>query len=286
MPGAVVAPDANPYGPQLEIATNDVPPPMAVYLSPQDQIKVTSYTDLVQGSQDVSIRLLLPDGQLKLIKNTQLFLPVGSAGMVYLLPPVEGYLLGLEVLTNAQPPRRCWTVVDLVNGLQSGTTLAGMRLCSGYSTGTVAVCYPYSTNPDSVDGQGALLSVTTTVGAGLDWALGPVNSVRWKIRMVNAVLNAGAAVASRTPLFYLRDASGNYMGAWNTGAAVTAGQLMRITTGPTFQNGIFGSIQTAAMPPDLILEIGWTLGVLTAGLQPADQWSGIRATVEQWVAMT
>ena len=110
--------------------------------------------------------------------------------------------------------------------------------------------------------------------AGADWSTTVPAGHLWRLFSVTAQLVTSAAVANRQPVLVLGDGTNPF--AYLTAPAVQAAGATVIYTWANVDTFVaLGARQVAALP-DLELPPGWTIGVATALLDAADQWSAVR----------
>lgn len=100
---------------------------------------------------------------------------------------------------------------------------------------------------------------------------------------LSGLLTTSAAVANRLPSLQLSTSDG-IVAAAPAGAAITASLATRLSSFPgAGATGVAAGPQLWATPSQgWLLLPGWSLQVVTAGIDAADQWSAIRAEIVEY----
>lgn len=198
----------------------------------------------------------------------------------------DGWLLNAQVLVSSGTPGigQTFARLSLVRGTTSNA-LDLFTLAAGYVTAKMPLSYPGSGVLASVEGAGALRSITgATPAAGGEISETVPTGARWELLALTATLTPSGTVANRDPTLVFDD-----------GANVYAKSDMHINepTGSVWINTWFqgansaGTLQaSAAQAPigiGLRLAAGHRIRTSTIAIQVADQWSAIQYLVREWI---
>lgn len=285
MPVPMVATGANPYGPQIGFRTEDVLPPAAVYVGPDDALLLEARAPTVSAPVHLTLRRLTPDGE---ISSDQYDLNVSTSGVQvqeFIIPPAEGYILSAHC--RSETPERGQLFVRLHARRNIGGTdqALGQLFFQGYVTTDDHLGYPQSPTESSLSGRGWLRVVSpANPPAGQAVFIGVPQGVRWALRGVTVQLNTSAATPVRYPLVDIVNAVGfaqlKFPAAQSQGPSMAASYvwaegLAPITAGP-------GGV--APLSSDLLISAGWGIVITTLQLDAADQFLSASVYVEEYVA--
>lgn len=197
----------------------------------------------------------------------------------------EGYLVSAVIKATAGSPHRGQTLASMLLARPPAATFEPkMLLAQDYVTGSYGPLWPGGRQNLGVEGPGFLYSIAlSNPAAGADWTQTVPTGARWRIRDITATLATSAAAGNRTPMLIWDDGANAFaqIGPSATEAPSSTTRWDWIQTLPSLGNVVQG-IQVF-LPPDLILLAGWRLRTSTVNLGVADQWSGIRFLVEEWL---
>ncbi len=116
--------------------------------------------------------------------------------------------------------------------------------------------------------------------AATDWSRAVPGEGEWMVLGFRAQLVTGAGAGGRSIRVSITDGTAEVIALAATGL-VPAATTIVVGGGVKADPGAVGStaIQASVGLPELILQVGWTFGVVTNNLQGTDQWSGIRLLV-------
>lgn len=120
--------------------------------------------------------------------------------------------------------------------------------------------------------------------AGADFFLRPPVGKMWEVLALSFLLTTGVTVANRCVGLAIEGPSGAALGLWRSGVLQTA-SLARDYTAPANAMGDPQGTTHILVPVPRGLRLGsnaWDVRSATHGLQPTDQYSNIRALVEEW----
>jgi len=284
----------------------DIDPPSAVYIQRDDilVIQALQFTG-VPTSVQMTARLLLPtqgspgqpdqkggspipQGVLSPIVTLQQVFQVPSNifPQLFSVQLQEGYLLSMTftAVTGGFNQRgqffiRAWLARGGgVNGVPAQLLLAD------YITGPSVIGWPGGRTLFPTEGPGWI--TTRLVGnpaAGADWIYTVPATTRERIVAFNAQLTTSAAVANRQVALIIDDAVNIF---WEDSALtnITASQVAQVSgSGVNATSGANPNIVQLVQPPELYLDSGFHLRVVTTNMQAGDQWSNITIAVERWL---
>lgn len=285
MPYAPRATFDNPYGPQVSFRTEDILPPGAVYIGPDDALTLDARAPTVAAPLHLTLRRLTPQG---LVSSDQYDMVISTTGVnvqTFVVPPSEGYLLSAHLFSET--PERGQLFVKLHARRNVGGTdhALGHLFVQGYISTDDHLGYPQSPTESSLSGRGWLRVITfANPPAGANFSLVVPQGVRWLLRAVYGQLALDPAGAARTVGLSIS----------NPAAAVALAIPVQGTFGPgggqdfTFAPGLNASSSSGstatAIPPDLLLSAGWNVNLVEGVIEPLDQWSQLAIWVEEYVA--
>lgn len=286
MPASLIANAANnPYGPQITFRTENILPPAALYVGPQDGLAISIVAPLNAGSVTLTYRLLNPAGEIITSTDSFPFVPAGAA-QAFQLPPSEGYLLSATIQSTAvargQVFVRLFTVAGNIN---SGGTINSL-LIQGYPTQNTLLSFPQSPIEADSAGNGTLETILIAPpGAGADFSFTMSPVTRMRIKSVHATFTASAAVSNRYANLQITDSGGNVAGLAPIGTVITAGQALGLTW---FLDAVLIATPaqlTAPLFGDLLLSPGDVIQSITNGIVGGDTYTGIVMFVEEWASL-
>jgi hypothetical protein len=270
-------------GYEIALATTNVPPPNAIYMSLDDQLYLFVVPSVVCTLR-VVYRLLLPTGELK-IGEFDVTTVATRSPQAQVQNLGEGFLLSVNVYCLTQALRRGQVYVKFVfirGGLT--TTVLGQTICQGYVTEYTSLFYPYGPGGYELEGRGSIRSVTgTTPAAGAEIHETVPAGACWNLIAITCTLATSATVANRQPTLNLYDGSNRL---W----AVVPATIITASSSGTFdfvqgippQASVFGNT-VFPIPNYVPMPAGYYFSTSTGGLQVADQWAAPQYLVEEWL---
>jgi hypothetical protein len=260
--------------------------PSSVYMTVDDNLRVTAYNALTAVVVNVRARVLNLEGRV-VPNGADVFTPTTSrAASTTIVVTDEGWLLGGEVFVSGASPLegQTFVVVELVRGQLAAAVTPVQVIASGYVTAKMPLTFPGALK-SSVDGQGAIRAITgTTPGAGVDISETVPTGARWELLLFLGSLVTAAAVANRIPALIIDDGV-NAEYVWAMGGNETAS----ISWTNTWAQGV-PSLFTAALnlanaplPSNNRLPAGARIRTSTTGIQGADQWASPKYLVREWI---
>ena len=100
----------------------------------------------------------------------------------------------------------------------------------------------------------------------------------WRVRAISAQVVTDANVANRSPLLQVSDGTAVFL-TIPPFAVITAGLTARLSW--LVQAGPYGAAAAQVMPlPELELQAGWVVSLLTGAIQAGDQYSALALIVD------
>lgn len=260
-------------------------PPGALYLTTDDKILVQGFSIApVTVTFSVSGRLLTVDGIVVPFASS-FTVAQGSFNFSIPLSAVEGFLLSVNVISNAVSRGQSYAAIYLTRG-QSITSFIGQMLAADYCTNQIPMSWPNSGIRGTREGPGVLATVSvTSPGAGADWTF--ANTLIGALRLYHgtATLTTSAAAANRNVEVLVKDV--NSVVVYRGSAAISI--PASTTAAVSFTNGntntpVVTTDVLIPLPATCFIQAGGSLSVNTVNLQGGDQWSAIKLWSEQWVS--
>lgn len=198
----------------------------------------------------------------------------------------SGWLLRLRIASTAGTPTngQAFVWARICRGLTSVAQVNG-TIVANYVTANTDLFWPGGPVSSPLDGAGALRSITGTApAAGAEISEVVPTGARWELLAFNALLTAGAAVASRFPNLAIDDGA-NIFGEITSQAATTAGNTNRLSFAPGLDalTAYANSNQSLPLPIGLRLSAGFRIRTVTSNLQAADQYTAPQYLVREWL---
>lgn len=285
MPYAPRATFDNPYGPQVTFRTEDVLPPAAYYISPEDRVTVWLMTGTLTQTIYLQMRLLMPTGEIKLIPYQFAPQSTFSWNVAFEVPPWEGYLVGAMCWSDNPQRGQCFISVQLMRSAPPSLTVAGIVLMQGYTNTLNVLSYPTSTLESTFSGRGAFLTITKPSQTGSQVILQVPPNTLWKLYSFTFTLSTSAAAGNRLAAVTQFDTSSNQLGVWPAGFTQSASTLYVYTFAPGQVNNASGPYATIGAPSDISVPAQTSLQTFVENLDAGDQFINIAAVVEQWVGV-
>lgn len=275
----------NPYGPLITFQSQNILPPSAIYVSPNDSILINLTSPSVVANVTLDYRLLKADGTL--VATRQIITTPGSfpTGTNFFIPPTEGFILSLTLQGDNTSRGQVFARIFLaLGGLQPNLTLAHC-FCQGYLSQFDVLGFPQSPIESSLNGRGWLHDQLKNGAVGNPVSFVVPASVRWLMRSIFVNFQSSATVANRTLRVLVIDPATQATMDITAPAVITAGQSIFITFAPGLTINTAGQRWTAGFPSDLIVPAGWTIEVTADGFQAGDQITTAVLTVEEFVGL-
>jgi len=275
----------NPYGPQVTFRTENVLPPAAVYVGPQDSIFVNLLSPSLAAPVSVTYRLLTPQGQIITSVQTVTTTSGAGGGAQLIIPPAEGYLLSLTVQCPSAVRGQMFVQAYLLAGTTSASGTIDQLLLQGYAAGYDGIAYPQSIPESSTSGRGWVHSVfISQPAADTDWQTTVPAGVRWVLKAAQNAFATSAVVANRSPMLTFLTPGFLSVGWMPCGTILTANLPTDITwfDGALVMN--IGNFLTGPLLRDFVLGPGYIIKSQTLNMAAGDQWGAAVLFVEEWVS--
>lgn len=297
----------------VSFSFTEIDPPGALYIQRDDVLVVSGTSQISNEVATISGRLLLPFAQaagqpdappavgvsggpivgpgyiqpFQVNANIPTSLNAGSV----LIAQTEGYLLSLSV-TCLQALRRGDTFVRVYlnrGPLQFFQPNAFALLLADYVTKTAPIGWPGGRIASPTDGMGrdSFYSIANPA-AGADFSITLAVPGRSKVQNLKATLTTSATAGNRFPSFILNENNGVISNSYTvqdpTAVPASTTITYSLSTGVNVIRGGGAPIfATLPLPSDWRLTFQPTISSSTQGLLAGDQWSTIRANVEEWL---
>lgn len=283
MPYAPRATLDNPYGPQITFRTEDVLPPTALYISPEDTVTVWAIVSDVTTEIYLQLRMLLPTGEVKLIPYEFEQDAAYDWNLVFSVPPVEGYILGAQICAQSPTRGECFISVMVMRGSPQSLQVAGQLLCQGYTSMINILSYPESTLSGCFDGSGTLKTIYLPNVTGTPVNFQPQPFSRWSVQNCYFELTTSAAAGNRNVFVALLDPGNVTVGLWpaNFAQPPSTSYFYSFSTGGADTQA--GPVVTIAGPGQIQLGPTSVIQINAFNLQSGDVFSGLAMYVEEWV---
>lgn len=270
------------------IPTTEQRPFQPILVTPDDLLLATVRNSLAGQSLVLSGRLWLLNGQENefshpIVPGTARALQTFSFQLHY------GWLPYVAVTAAGPVTRRGMTLVSLK--IARAPVIGGFTkwfLAQDYVTSTNAVGWPPGRIMEGVESAGNIAGISVAnPAAGADWNTTVPIPARWRIRSVFATLATSAVVATRIPRLSVAGGLGGSH-IFPPTATQAAGLTVNYTGAALGAATADAANSQWLLPPDLQVNSFpvanfAVIAVTTAGLQAADQWSGITLLIEEWL---
>jgi hypothetical protein len=285
VPYAPRATFANPYGPQVTFRTEDILPPGAVYIGPDDALTLDARAPTVSAPLHLTLRRLMPQGVISSDQYDYVISTTGTNVQEQIIYPSEGYLLSAHAFSEAPERGQLFIKLHARRNALGSDHAFGHLLMQGYISVDDHLGFPQSQPESSLSGRGWLRVITyPNPPAGSNFGFVVPQGVRWLLRAVYGQLVLSGAGTARSVSLIIGNPAG----------AVALAIPVQGSFGPgggadfTFAPGVAptsssGSIATP-IPPDFLFSAGWNVSLVESVIQPLDQWSLISVYVEEYVA--
>jgi len=279
-----LATPGNPYGPLVSFQTQNIFPPGAVYVGPDDSITINFFCPLVAVTLHVSYRLLSPQGEIVSNKDDMVINPTGSGFSFFVIPPSEGFLLSISVGADSVSRGQCFVQAFLQRGVSVANPTLAALLFQGYASNNNRVGFPQSVPEGTLSGRGFSHVVTLTNPlAGQPFTTTVPAGVSWRVKSFFYQLLASAAVVTRTAVFNFTFSGASSNMIVEIPAALTAGLTWVICFIENIQPIFSSNHAVGPLPNDLLFPSGAILLFTVHSIDVADQLQNGSLIVEEFV---
>lgn len=260
--------------------------PSSVYLTGEENLRVTAYSNTANVVLAIVGRILRPDNTPTPIADS--IAPGNTrAATTKIIPLSEGWLLGVAVEPGAgvTPIGATYVMLELVRGTGSNAQSCQV-LGFGYVNLRNGFAWPDIDTMLPTDGPGVMRSVQqANPAAGADFVVTVPTGALWELIAVSAQLVTAVAVANRAARLVIDDGANTLFAVPNTTV-----QAASLTTTYSYGAGAGGPMSTdaafqeAPLPNNVLLPAASRIRSSTGAIQAADQWGAISLLVREWLA--
>ena len=271
--------------PEISFQTERVPPPAWLYVERGDRLLLQVWNSTPDVRVDLSMRLLLPNGEVS--PNYYQFMPTADRALtMWYIPLTEAFLISVTIFPAivSVPAGSCWVRCMLVHGAGSGQ-LYPQGIAGGYIARGCVLSWPYPRFQNPVEGPGHLRLIEGTDPApGVSIAETVPVGARWKLVSVFCWLATSAAAGDRHVYLELMSPAGVWLWippALAQPASFTYYYTWAIGINP-YTSSIVGLV-ARPLPDQLTLTPGQQFLVQCTGILAGDDFGPPRYLVEEWV---
>lgn len=270
--------------PRVEFTERFVQPPGALYLSPDDALRLQLVSSAVGARARLLARILEPAGNVRYWQN-ELATVTARVAIRDDFKGLEGFLLGLIVDLVQGGAASDWFFASVQLGL--GVSAPGrpfQALCHGYFEDEQPLFWPGGNYRDPWDGRGfPRQAAGTNPGAGAQFAFSVPEGARWRIQGMDVTLVTDANAANRRFILEARAFGGAVYFATAAQVVQTASLTWRYNVAPW---GMDSDNRDGRLlvnwPAEVILVDGDEIGSAAANLQAGDDFGAPTLLVEEW----
>lgn len=275
---AIVSREALLYG-----SVKSITPDVAIPVRTGDQARVSYWTQDVSFASLLTLIVLLEDGQI-VTYQWRLSSSVALMPTTLTFPLGEGYILfaSVEVQEPTAPCNSVFVAVDVIRG-DALTGQMYTTLLRGFTGFGSPIHYPYTSLQSPCDGIGQqVVTAIANPAAGAEVVFTVPSGVEMELLSFITTLTTDGTVSNRAVRPRITD---GVLTVWETRATNTQAASQVVTYAASQQIGDTGfnaPIATRALPTQLRLREGWTIGTATTNLQAGDQFSATVLTARQY----
>jgi hypothetical protein len=254
------------------------------YVTGEDHLRLSAFAN---GSPAIVVSglILTPEGRLKPFQQQTTVAANRSTPTTFTIGLPEGWLMGVRVVAavTSFQVAAVFVRVELVRGLGPDQTPL-MIVAQGVVTTLQGLGWPGSPLRASVDGPGALFSITgTNPAAGVEITETVPAGARWRLHAFQAQLVTDVTVISRDARFVIDDGA-NIFFTGGDETSQTANTTNTYATGSGIQRtGTVGPFQLWPCPVAIELRPGYRLRTVTTNFQAGDNWGAPQYLIEEWL---
>ena len=258
--------------------------PAALYVTGEDNLRVTSFGGPSAAAIAIEGRLLGADGCVIPIVETHT--PnTNRTAQTSFVTLAAGMLSNLHarVTGGATLAGGCFVLVELVRGRLGAVQPLG-TLIQGYVSTNQRLAWPGSAIGGSTAVPGLIRSVTgTNPAAGVEISETVPTGAVWRLWSIMATLVTSAVVANRQPILIIDDGVNELLRS-EVVVNETASATWRNTWAPFGAWANSGSgFNGQGIPPDLRLAAGYRIRTSTVLIDAGDDWSAPQMWIEEWI---
>lgn len=293
MPYAPRATLDNPYGPQVTFRTEDVLPPSALYLSQDDTVVLLFQTNIAGSSATANVRLLTPQGDVKVEAYTIYGLQALGHDNNLVIPPLECYLLSMMVTVATADQGSVWCQAWVIRGqfpapYFAPPTFGGMLIVQGYVDNYSYLSWPNSPVIEAGTGAGRMRNIPVANTTGANWTVRVPSLTRWEVISVQMNFVTSVAAGNRAMSLLVFDENNNSLMRYPSTYLQPGNQPAAYYF---YDSAAQASVTplivwvTAPLPSGLILDNNWQIQSRVVNLDAADAFTFINLHVREWVGI-
>lgn len=261
-----------------------VQPPGALYVTVDDLVLFKGWAPFTTVPIVVSMRVLTSSGEVIPYNYAISVGALNTTSTNRIITGVEGFILTASITAATGGRGQVFCQLSIERGRGTSDTTFGQVFLQGYPSLWDALTFPNGNIESSVSGYGlpAGLSLAAPI-AGADFTFTIFGGLNWKIRALTIVLTASAAVANRFPVLQILNPASLVEIAIPPVAAITASQVVRLCWAPGLNNANLNNVQNMGFPNEYLSQQNCIIRLVTTGLDAADQYSVMIATIENYM---
>lgn len=259
--------------------------PFQFYADGDDNLRIEAWNSVTGATLAVHGRWFNEHGEQQPFAHT-LALTADRARNRVDVALAKGYLVNLVAFVTGASPLIGQTFVklSLIRGLTGATVLLG-TLLQGYTTAEQALAWPGSPMQSSLEGGGAIRTITgTNPAAGVDFSETVPTGARWEFLSIRAQLVTSAAAGTRNPLLNMATSGVEFVRSTppiGFGPSITA-ECAWGAGMPSVSQAGYNGFQSGT-PVSLQLPAAATVSAATSGLDAGDNWGAPTYAVREWL---
>jgi hypothetical protein len=255
-----------------------------LYLTGEDNLRLTTWGALAGAIVTVEGRVIRPDGVLEPFVETDTPNSDRTA-KTKIIRRAEGFLTNvtIRVSTGSAIRGHVFALLDIIRGDTGGVVSLG-TLCQGYVTNAGRLTWPEGPNEPHAAGFGRIRTIVgTDPAAGVEISETVPAGARWRLQTFGYTFVTDATVANRRPVFTVDDGA-NVLWEDFVNVAQTATQTVKYRAGATGSAALYDTLAYRMVVPTwFLLAAGSRIRTVTAGLVAGDNFGAPIYSVEEWL---
>lgn len=286
MPYPLIAVEGNPYGPLITFQSDNVLPPAAVYIGPDDTLVLRVRSTSLPAPVTVMLRRLRPSGVIEPELYTLTDTSGTFSGTSLNIPPSEGWIVSAAAGCTATSRGQVFVSLFITRDTKAFPPQASHILLQGYADEDSWLGFPQSPVESSVSGRGMMRSITNAApGAGNDFTITVPAGVQWRPISLLATLVTSAAVANRIVSLRIGATAGLPYCTIPPPVVQTATNTWNYTWGAGLASQAQPPFNTMPLMLDFRLHPGHVIFSHVSALDAGDAWNQQVMLVEEWVGL-
>lgn len=259
--------------------------PGAFFVTGEDNLRINTWNALAGVVLTISVRFLNTRGEI--VPYVYTHTPnTNRTKATSDFPLGIGFPLNVQIIASSGAPilGQTYAQVQIIRGLGGNTTTLA-TLLSNYVTSTQTIAWPGSPVVSSLEGAGALRSITGAVpAAGAEISETVPTGARWELLTFKFIMTCSVAVANRVPNLTVDDGA-LIFGTVPSYSTLVASAASTISYEPGASAAINAnsSFVASPLPIGLKLAAGFRIRTNSNGIQAADQFSAVQYLVREWI---